>query len=330
MYQTHFGLRERPFRATPDSTCYYPATSHERALHRLLQGLNDDEGIVVLTGEPGMGKTLLCHCLLERLGPDVISVLLTNTHFSDRGAFLQAILFDLSLPYEGRSEQEMRLALTDFLLRNFTEGRRTILLADEAHHLTVEILEELRLLANLESGRGRAVQVVLVAQPSLLLTLSRRSLASLAQRVAVRADLAPLDLHEAADYLLHQVRAAGARSQTLFSDEALEVLARGTKGVPRRLNQAAHQALSVAAAAGTTLVDAEAALEALSVLGLDEKAEEAEAEPPTTPGLGETQADRGPMLALDGSTEENGSVSEGREENDVQGCRLFTAPRRLA
>jgi type II secretory pathway predicted ATPase ExeA len=327
MYQTHFGLRERPFRPTPDSTCYYPATSHEKALYRLLQGLNDDEGIVVLTAEPGLGKTLLCHCLLERLGSDVTSVLLTNTHFRDRAALLQAILYDLSLPYEGRSEQEMRLALTDFLLRNFAEGRRTILLADEAHHLMVELLEELRLLANLESRQGRALQVVLVAQPSLLHTLNRTALASLAQRVAVRTDLAPLDLHEAADYLLHQARAAGARAQNLFGDEALEVLARGSGGVPRLLNQAAHQALTLAAAAGAPLVDAEAALEALTLLGLDTEEQETEA---ATQAIGETQADRGPVLALDGCSEDNGSGAEEAAEDDGEGCRLFTAPRRLA
>jgi general secretion pathway protein A len=330
MYQTHFGLRERPFRATPDSTCYYPATSHERALHRLLQGLRDDEGIVVLTGEPGTGKTLLCHCLLERLGPDVSSVLLTNTHFSDRAALLQAILYDLSLPYEGRTEQEMRLALTDFLLRTYAEGRRTVLLADEAQHLTVEVLEELRLLANLESRQGRALQVVLVAQPSLLHTLHRPALASLAQRVAVRADLAPFDLQEAADYLLHQARSAGARSQTLFSEEALEVLARGSGGLPRLLNQTAHQALSLAAVAGAPLVDAEAALEALSLLGLDEETEEAAAATPKTAAVGETQADRGPMLALDGCADDTGACAEELEASDGQACRLFTAPRRLA
>jgi type II secretory pathway predicted ATPase ExeA len=330
MYQTHFGLRERPFRATPDSTCYYPATSHERALHRLLQGLRDDEGFVVLTGEPGTGKTLLCHCLLERLGSDGMSVLLTNTHFANRAALLQAILYDLSLPYEGRTEQEMRLALTDFLLRHYAEGRRTVLLADEAQHLTVEVLEELRLLANLESRQGRALQVVLVAQPALLHTLNRPTLASLAQRVAVRADLAPLDLQEAADYLLHQARAAGARPQTLFSEEALEVLARGSGGVPRLLNQAAHQALSLAAAAGASMVDAEAALEALTLLGLDEETEEAGAAGPITQALGETQADRGPMLALDGCGDDPGPCAEEAEKGDDQACRLFTAPRRLA
>jgi type II secretory pathway predicted ATPase ExeA len=257
--------------------------------------------------------------------------LLTNTHFGNRAALLQAILYDLSLPYEGRTEQELRLALTDFLLGNYAEGRRTVLLADEAQHLTAEVLEELRLLANLESRQGRALQVVLAAQPSILHTLHRGVLASLAQRLAVRAEVAPLDLHEAADYLLHQARAAGARQATLFNDEALEVLARGSRGVPRLLNQAAHQALTLAAGAGARMVDAEAALEALSQLGLEEEgAEESQAATAETQAAGEARPDRGPMLALDDGAEDPGSGAAEAEETDGQGCRLFTAPRRLA
>src|SRR5262245_30972090 len=132
MYESHFGLRRRPFRPTPDSTCYYPATAHEHCLTRLAQALADDEGMVLLTGAPGLGKTLLCHCLLERLEGEVTSAFLTNTHFRDRTGLLQAILYDLSLPYEGRGEQELRLALTDHLLQNYQAGRRTVLVVDEA------------------------------------------------------------------------------------------------------------------------------------------------------------------------------------------------------
>src|SRR5262249_11699436 len=116
MYETHFGLRQRPFRATPDAACYYPATGHEQALRRLLGGLDDGEGFVLLSGEPGTGKTLLCHCLLERLGPDVSSALLTHGHFAGRAGLLRAVLYDLRLPHHGRPEQDLRLALTDFLL----------------------------------------------------------------------------------------------------------------------------------------------------------------------------------------------------------------------
>lgn len=102
MDETRYGLRRRPFPATPDPACYYPADGHERALARLLQGLADGEGLVLLTGEPGVGKTLLCLCLLERLGDGSATAFLTNSHFRDRAGLLQAILYDLSLPHEGR------------------------------------------------------------------------------------------------------------------------------------------------------------------------------------------------------------------------------------
>lgn len=325
MGASHFGLRQRPFPATPDPARYYPATSHERALARLLGGLGDGEGVVVLTGRPGTGKTLLCHCLLERLGSGVSIAFLTNSHVGDRAGLLQAILFDLSLPYEERGEQELRLALTDHLLRGYEAGRGTILIVDEAQHLTPDHLEELRLLGNLEARSGKALQVVLVGQPALLETLRRPELAALAQRLAVRADLEPLALQEAADYLLHHVRVAGGRPERLFADEALELLARQTGGVPRLLNQTAHQALNLAAEAGSAQVDAEAALEALALLGLD--AEVAEVD--RAPVLAET--DTGLEEERQAGAEELGESEEAAGEEPDSSCRLIlTTPGRAS
>src|SRR5205823_502926 len=135
------------------------------------QALAADEGHVLLTGEPGTGKTLLAHCLLDRLDPNTTCALLTNSHLPGRVALLQAILFELSLPHDGANEQPMRLALTDFLLDNFKAGRRALLIVDEAHHLSADLLEELRLLGNLEARTGKALQVVLLAQPAILETV---------------------------------------------------------------------------------------------------------------------------------------------------------------
>jgi type II secretory pathway predicted ATPase ExeA len=269
MYEAHFGLRQRPFRPTPDRAAYYPATAHESALARLGEGLADGEGLVLVTGAPGTGKTLLGLLLAERLGPGAVTAFVPHSRLRAPAELFQAILFDLGEPFLGLSEQELRLTLTDWALHNAAAGRRLVVIVDEAHLLGPDLLEELRLLGDLEGPAGKAVQVVLLAQPVIFGALGRSELAALAQRLVVRAELAPLPAAEAADYLFHQVRCAGGRPERVFTTEALDLLAKGTGGVPRRLNQSAHLALRLAAVAGATDLDAEAALDALTALGLD-------------------------------------------------------------
>jgi type II secretory pathway predicted ATPase ExeA len=312
MYETRFGFRRRPFPATPDSTCYYPATSHERALNLLQRALADGEGMALLTGAPGTGKTLVCHCLLERLGPGVASAFLTNSHLASRADLLQALLYDLSLPHEGAGEQGLRLRLTDFLLKNYQAGRRAVLVVDEAQHLSADLLEELRLLGNLEGGAGKAVQVILAGQPALLESLGRPELAVVSQRALLRGRLEPLGVEEAVDYLRHHLRAAGGRPERVMPEEALDLLARRTGGVPRLLNRAAHQALALADSADSPVVDAEAALEALAVLGLD-------AEPEANPDERPAGSDEGlPPPA---------AAAQGAGEDDEECLRFEATPR---
>jgi type II secretory pathway predicted ATPase ExeA len=268
MYEERFGLTRRPFPPTPDTALYYPATVHETALAALTRGLAEDEGFVLLTGAPGSGKTLLGYILLERLDSKTATAFLSHSHFADRSALLQAILYDLGLPHEATTEQLLRLRLTEHLLKICAEGGRTLIAIDEAHHLSADLLEELRLLANLEAGGSKAVQFVLFALPSILTTLKQPELCALHQRIAVRPVLGALEVEEACDYLLHHLRSAGGKPDTIIDDTALEVLARGAHGVPRCLNQAAHQALTLADDGAMAKVDAEAALEALAQLGL--------------------------------------------------------------
>jgi type II secretory pathway predicted ATPase ExeA len=308
MYEEHFGLRRRPFRATPDAEGYYPATGHEKALAAVTRAQADGEGLALVTGVPGVGKTLLCHCLLERLGRDVLSVFLPNSHFANRADLFQAVLYDLALPHAGRGEQEARLAVTDHLLQNYRAGRSAVLVVDEAQHLSADLLEELRMLGNLEGKQGKALQVVLLSQPTIHDLLRRPELAAFQQRLAVDARVEPLGVHEAADYLVHHVRQAGGRPEAVFSDEALEVLAKGALGVPRLINRAAHQALTLAHSVGADQVDAEAALEALAQLGL------------TAPEC-ETESDDEPAPA-DGGTDHTPDAGRVR--------RLFVQPRRPA
>ncbi len=263
-----FGLKHRPFPSAPDTASYYPASTHESALTLLLRGLAEDETFVLLTGEPGTGKTLLAYLVLERLGETVESAYLANSHFADRCALLQAILYDLKRPYDDQNEQRLRLQLTDHLLQTAATGKRTVFVIDEAHLLSADVLEELRMLANLQTGAGKALQIVLIAQPALLNTLAYAGLESLRQRIAIRANLGALPAEEAYDYLTHHLRIAGGKPEKIFDDTALEVLARGTHGVPRCLNQAAQQSLMLAENGELATVDAEAALEALAMLGL--------------------------------------------------------------
>lgn len=318
MHGKDFGLARRPYPATPDRAYYYPATGHEQALDRLLHALQDDEGFALLTGLPGTGKTLLCHCLLDRLDGDVECAFLTNGHYADRLGLLQAILYEFSLPYES-GEQVLRLRLTEQLLKNCEAGKRTILLVDEAQHLSIDLLEELRLLGNLEAGQGKAFQVVLVGQPKLLETLKRPQLTALGQRVVVRTQLEPFCVEEGVDYLLHHVRVAGGKPEDVWEEPALEVLARGAGGVPRLLNQVAHHALTLARQAEMSRVDAEAALEALANLGLS--SEDTAANP-----IEETSVPIRPAVALDLSDAEDRASVAALEGDDV-GCRLFDSPR---
>jgi type II secretory pathway predicted ATPase ExeA len=281
MYEQRFGLKRRPFPPTPDTSFYYPSTAHESTLAGLGRGLAEDESFVLMTGGAGTGKTLLGFLLLERLQDKVDSAFLTNSHFADRSALLQAILYDLSLPYDEGTEQTLRLRLTDQLLKTCAADRRTILIIDEAHHLNADLLEEMRLLANLEAGGGKALQIVLLAHPSLTRNLRQPELESLHQRIAVRSTLGVLEVDEAYDYLLHHLRLAGGKPEKIFDDTALEAIARGANGIPRCLNQAAHLALVLANEGELPKVDAEAALEALSMLGMGPS--ENGAEPETLP-----------------------------------------------
>jgi type II secretory pathway predicted ATPase ExeA len=268
MYEEHFALSRRPFAATAEPVSYYPASAIEEAYRSLHQAACGQEGLALVTAEPGMGKTLLARRIAGQLEPGNQVLYLANSRLADIRSFYQALLYDLGLPREGKTEQELRLAFLDNALDTFRQGRPTLIIIDDAHHLLPLHLEELRALDNLEAGQAKVVQTFLLGQPLLEETLKLPWLSSLAQRIRVKAALVPMDVHEAVDYLVHLLRSAGGRPERISTDEALEALARGGRGVPRLLNNAAHRAFQLACCAGETAVDAEAAVEALQELGL--------------------------------------------------------------
>jgi type II secretory pathway predicted ATPase ExeA len=263
---SHFHLDRQPFRPAVDPDSYFPAPSHEAALAAVASAFARRDPVVLLDGPAGVGKTLVARKWLEHLLPDVPRVMLPSARAENPAELLQAILFDLGKPYHGFSEQELRLAATECLLTAAeSSGYPTVLVLDEAQHMGRAALEELRLLGNLETRRGTAVFALLVAHPELRDALRRPGCEPFAQRVGVRCALEPLTPEESAEYVRHQVRAAGGESGPVFEDEAVLLVAGSCGGIPRVVNRVAALALELAADAGNETVDAEAALEALEV-----------------------------------------------------------------
>jgi type II secretory pathway predicted ATPase ExeA len=262
-----FGMARRPFRLAVDTASYFSAASHESAFAALKAAFARGETAFLIDGPPGAGKSLVARRWLEQLSPEVPRVVLPNAHAARPADLLQAILFDLNQPYEGMTEQELRLAVTAQLLTLAGSGYPVVALVDEAQHLSFSALEELRLLGNIEVAGSSTLFAVLVALPGLRESLARPAYAAVAQHVADRCRVDPLSKDESADYLRHQVRAAGGEPSRVFDDETLAMLAGVCDGIPRILNSAAALALELAAQAGADRVDVEAAMEALQRLG---------------------------------------------------------------
>lgn len=279
---SHFGLDRQPFRAAVDPDSYFASQSHEAAIAAIASGFARRDPVVLIDGPPGVGKTLVARKWLEHLLPDVPRVVVPNARAVNPSELLQAILFDLGKPYLGLGEQELRLAVTGHLLDFAMSGSfPTVLLLDEAQHLNLAVLEELRLLGNLETRRGAALFAVLVAQPTLRDSFRNPASEPFAQRVGMRAAVEPLTAAESADYIQHQLRAAGGEPEKIVSGDAVAFLAEACRGVPRTLNRAAALAIEIAAGAGAEQVDVEAVLESLDRLGFSA----AESEEPTDPVL---------------------------------------------
>ncbi|MCS6851298.1 MAG: AAA family ATPase [Gemmataceae bacterium] len=269
LYEAHFGLRRRPFATTADGKFWYPATSHQQALTRLLQGLENDEEVLLLTGTPGTGKTALARFLMDKLSPGTIALFLSDCRFRTRLELYQTLAHELGLEWERTPEQELKLRCIDAIDESARAGRRTIVVADEAQHLPSDLLEEWRLIGNLQGPHGKLVRTILVGWPILLQALRQDVVVGLDQRVVTRTVLEPLGRDEAIDFLVHHVRLAGGQPSRLFTDEALAMLAQASGGLPRRLAQLGHRALMVAHAAETQRVDAEVAHEAITSLPWD-------------------------------------------------------------
>jgi len=245
MYLEHFGLNEPPFRITPHTDFFFQGANRGATLEALLYAVTNDEGIVKVTGEVGSGKTMLCRVLMERLPEHVETIYLANPSLS-RDEILFAIADDLKLnANEGRTTRVLR-ALQEHLIRLFSEGRRVVVLIDEAHAMPKETLEEIRLLSNLESSRHKLLQIVLFGQPELDQQLNKIEMRQLKERITHGFRLEPLVRGDVDTYIDFRMRAAGYRGPKVFTTGAIRVLAGASEGLTRRINVLADKALLAA------------------------------------------------------------------------------------
>lgn len=235
MYQQYFGLSEAPFSIAPDPRYLFLSDKHREALAHLIYGVGDQGGFVVLTGEVGTGKTTICRCLLQQI-PDNADIAFIINPKQSINQLLQSIFSDLSIAYDaGVTSKDLIDQLNHYLLDAHSRGRNTILIIDEAQNLSTEILEQLRLLTNLETNEKKLLQLVLLGQPELNELLGKPELRQLAQRVTARYHLSPLSKAEVTEYIQHRLSVAGCRSE-LFSSTAIKTIYQLSKGVPRLIN----------------------------------------------------------------------------------------------
>ena len=253
MYLDHFGLNEPPFRITPHTDFFFAGANRGATLDALLYAISHDEGIVKVAGEVGSGKTMLCRVLMEQLPDNVETIYLANPSLA-REEILFAIADELRLEIANERPTRLMRALLEHLIALYAEGRRVVVLIDEAHAMPRETLEEIRLLSNLEANRHKLLQIVLFGQPELDDHLNTAQLRQLMDRITHTFRLEPLTVSDVGRYIEFRMRAAGYRGPNVFSPNAVRRIAEASGGLTRRVNILADKSLLAAFAANTHAV----------------------------------------------------------------------------
>ena len=245
MYTKFYRLDEKPFEITPDPRFLYVTENHKEALAHLIYGIREKKGLTVITGEVGTGKTTLIHTLLKRLNrvDENTRIAYVFNPKLDSADFLQYICEDLGLRVPKRSKGEYIARLNRFLLDSYAQNRNMVLIIDEAQKLDPELLEEVRLLTNLETATRKLLQIILIGQPELSELLNRPQCLPLKQRISLRYHLNPLNKEETKEYVKRRLRIAGLVNPNIFSRKAIDEIYLYSKGIPRSINIVCDNAL---------------------------------------------------------------------------------------
>ena len=235
MYEEFFNFRAKPFDLLPNPDMLFMSSSHGKALSYLRYGIEERVGFILLSGEVGAGKTTLIRELIKRHLDNVTLAKIFNTK-ADSHQLLTMINDDFGLETEGRSKAALLRDLNEFLIDQYAAGKRAVLIIDEAQNLSTDLLEEIRMLSNLETDGGKLLQIVLVGQPELRDTLNSPELLQLRQRIQIGCHLKPLDREEVTEYIYYRMESAGNRNAVTFAPEALDLIHDLSRGVPRLIN----------------------------------------------------------------------------------------------
>lgn len=236
MYNAFFGFSESPFNLSPDPSFLYRSAQHEEALANLIYGVQGRKGFIVLSGEVGTGKTTMLECLLDYLDGQRIEYAFIFNSRINSDQFFEMIAYDLDLNCNRGSKTEVLFALNAFLLEQSRRGRTAVLIVDEAHNLEWEVLEEVRLLGNMENRQGKLLQIILAGQPELDRKLDAPNMRQLKQRVLLRCNLEPFSLRDAVSYIESRLHRVGMPNQTVFPEELMVEIHMRTQGIPRVMN----------------------------------------------------------------------------------------------
>ena len=271
MYQEYFGFDKMPFNTTPDSRFFFPSSKHAEALASLIYAVNQRKGFVVITGEVGAGKTTVCRMLLNRIEPNSKVVLITNTNITCEQLF-EMICTQLGLNAAGKDKAGIIEMLSSYLLDQLAQQAAVLLIIDEAQNLSSDVLEEVRMLSNLETEREKLLQVILLGQPELRRRLHLPELRQFRQRIVVTYHLSPLSLQETIQYVFYRLRVAGGIDKVKFTRRAMNELYEYSKGVPRLINIICDSALLSCFVRDVRVISQNIVEEVVHELGLDELA----------------------------------------------------------
>jgi general secretion pathway protein A len=242
VYLEHYGLKEPPFAITPNPRFLFYSGKHREAYNHLLYGIRERKGFVQLTGEVGAGKTTLCRAMLDALDGQFATALILNPVMSPN-EMMKAIAIEFGLAVEGMDRLETLAVINEFLLWRAGNGKDAVLIIDEAQNLTDELLEQVRLLSNLETDDRKLLQIVLMGQPELRDRLNAHNLRQLRQRITVRYHLSALTREEVGEYIRHRIHVSGGNGRPQFTTAAIWRIHRYSDGVPRLVNAVCDKAL---------------------------------------------------------------------------------------